>query len=152
MSAAIIIHEHRALLRAAALRSGLSWHDAEDAVSEVCEHCLKRGLTIDVTKNSVGWAITVLKNLIKDRRRHHMAVKRGAGAMHVPIDDALELGCFDTPAAALDRAELRLALQSCGADEALLMPEGGRPMTPAERKRAWSHRQKLKRRLRPFLS
>ncbi len=108
----LVYDEIRAIAHVRVMRQGLGGTmDTTAVVHEAYLKLVRRGdLSLDDRQHFLAVASLAMRQILLDHARKHLAVRRGAGAVHVPLDEAdavVEAQARDL--IALDQALTRLA-------------------------------------------
>lgn len=108
----LVYDEIRAIAHVRVMRQGLGGTmDTTAVVHEAYLKLVRRGeLSLDDRQHFLAVASLAMRQILLDHARKHLAIRRGAGAVHVPLDEAdavVEAQARDL--IALDQALTRLA-------------------------------------------
>ena len=140
---------HTNYLMSVALKTGLQYADAEDAVQDLWL-TLQRGREAPVSDeqgNVRAWLAVRLRWEIARKRRNANRQKRGGQAEHVELEPDMAV-CVDDPSRLLELRWLRDQLNFVGANDEALLPDQDAPQSG----RARVAMCRLKKRLQPLLA
>lgn len=148
-----VCREHWQMLVGHALRLGNKLDDACEAVQELFLKLLESGeyetLGGYAPAQQGVWLRRKLNWHLINRHRARTCPRRGAGSVHVTLDDAQHVAGGETPEVLHDRGLLAQALKRAGVTEDVLFAE---QKTGGERTRLSRWKKKLRRKFHHFLS